>query len=43
MGSHFSPIYTAEKSGPDHFFFFLTVYKGNNQVRFMVETCVKPS
>ena len=22
MSSHFSPIYTAEKSGPDHFFFF---------------------
>ena len=42
MGSRFSPIYTAEKSGPDHFF-FLTVYKGNNQVRFMVETCAKPS
>ena len=21
MGSHFSPIYTAEKSGQDHFFF----------------------
>ena len=41
MGSRFSPIYTAEKSGPDHF--FLTVYKGNNQVRFMVETCAKPS
>ena len=35
MGSHFSPIYTAGKKSPDQF--FLTIYKGNNQVRFMIE------